>query len=147
LFTSRSHVGLHDCCVKHHTGDSFINILSSNFKYKSAFLGISSNTVWLLKKWQKNISAKAACKIMLKLTTGDNFINIFMLNFFHIKVLCAAFLQIQFGFKKWQNNISTKAACKIMLKLTTGDNFINILRSTFSYKSALRNIYINTVWL
>jgi hypothetical protein len=62
--------------------------------------------------WQKNISAKAACKMFMKLTTGVNFIYI-LCSTFGTKVFCQAFLYLLLGFVIfWQKNIGTKAACK-----------------------------------
>jgi len=50
------------------TGVNFINILHTNFSYSSALHSFSLITVWLCNFWQKNIGAKAAHKMLTKLT-------------------------------------------------------------------------------
>jgi len=49
-------------------------------------------TAWLCIFWQKEIVAKAAWKILAKLTKGVNIVNIFTNNFLEEIVFFAAFL-------------------------------------------------------
>jgi len=51
-------------------GVNFINILCVCFAYKSALHSFSLLKIWLCNFWQKNIGAKGACKMLMKLTTG-----------------------------------------------------------------------------
>jgi len=56
-------------------GVNFINILCSNFLYKSALRSFSLVKFWLCnflaqKYWRKNIGAKGSSKMLVKLTTG-----------------------------------------------------------------------------
>jgi len=74
-------------------GINFINILCSNFSYKSALNSFSLVTVWIL--WRKNIGAKAACKMLMKLTTGVNFTNL----------LCTAFIYPDPSAKKYSQAV------------------------------------------
>ena len=57
----------HKKLVKSITGVNFINILLVYFLNKSALRSFSLISVWL---WQKNIGAKAARKMLMKLTLG-----------------------------------------------------------------------------
>ena len=47
---------------------NFINILHANFSFKSASSGFSLVTIWIWIFWYKNIAAKGACKMLIKLT-------------------------------------------------------------------------------
>jgi len=58
---------------------NFINILCTPFSYEGAFHSFSLIIVWFCNFWWKNIGAKAACKMLMKLTTEVNFINILFL--------------------------------------------------------------------
>jgi len=62
--------------------------------------------LWLLNFLPKNISAKAAHKMLMKLTSGVNFTNILQANF------------LKFF---WIKNIGAKAAHKMLVKLTSGN--------------------------
>jgi len=66
---------------------NFINILFTNFLYKSASCSFSLVTIWLC-NWRKAAQStsvrKSICKMLMKLTLGLNFIN----------VLCTAFTLI-----------------------------------------------------
>jgi len=71
--------------------------------------------------WKKNIGAKAACKMLVKLTKGVNFINILSAHFSYkselssfslITVLLCDFLAKGY----WQKKIW----CKMLAKLTEG---------------------------
>jgi len=52
---------------------NFTNILLVPFLYKRALHSFSMITVWLYNFWQKNIGAKAARKMLMKLTIVVNF--------------------------------------------------------------------------
>ncbi len=56
--------------VKLTIGVNFINSLCVPFLYESVLLSFSLVTVWLCNFLRKNISAKAACKMLMKLTIG-----------------------------------------------------------------------------
>ncbi len=59
-------------------GVNFINILCVPFLYKSILHSFSLIAVWLcIFFWRKNISAKAACKMLMKLTTSGQFHQLF----------------------------------------------------------------------
>jgi len=51
------------------------------------FLSLFFNYNLALNFWQKNIGAKAALKMLMKLTTGVNFINILSMPFLYKSVL------------------------------------------------------------
>jgi len=99
------------------------------FKVFCSFSIIAISIIVLFGK--KNISAKVACKMLVKLTTGVNFINI----------LLATFAPIFFGNKIQGQNVTRenlrkallyeKFVRKMLMKLTTGVNFVNILRGDF----------------
>jgi len=85
--------------------------------------------------WQKNIGAKAAHKMLMKLTTGLNFTNIFQGVFFLTKALSGAFCT----YNMWlyflsKGHYGKKAALKILEKLTTGVNFTNIFKQPIHIK-------------
>ncbi len=52
-------------------GVNFTNILQAAFFYKSILCSFSLLAVWLCNFWQKNISAKAGCKMLMKLAKGS----------------------------------------------------------------------------
>jgi hypothetical protein len=56
-------------------GVNFTNILSAPFSYKSFLRSFYVLTYWACNFWQKNFGAKAAHKILVKLTPGGNFTN------------------------------------------------------------------------
>jgi len=56
--------------VARHQGVNFINIILKPFLCKSALQSFSLITVLLFNFWTKNIRAKAARKMLMKLTTG-----------------------------------------------------------------------------
>jgi len=54
----------------------FTNILQAAFLYKSVLCSFTVFTVCVCNFWQKEISTKAAHKMLVKLTKGVNFTNI-----------------------------------------------------------------------
>ena len=67
---------------------------------------------------QKNFSAKAARKMLVKLTTGVNFINILHKSFLY-KSKLSSFSLIRFGFAIFLfQNIGEKVKRKMLMKLT-----------------------------
>jgi hypothetical protein len=82
--------------------------------------------------WQKNISAKVACKMLVKLTTGLSISSTYCLQLLR---------QYFFGNKIQGQNVTRenlrkalfyeKFVRKMLMKLTTGVNFVNILRGDF----------------
>ena len=99
-------------------GVNFINILWAPFSFKSVLRKFSEFTIWVVISWQKKISAKAAGKMLVKLTAGVNFINILWAPFC-TKVLCADFTYLQFSFVFWAKGNWQKAAYKMLVKLIT----------------------------
>jgi len=75
------------------TGLNFTNILRAIFVERKSFAQLFSNYSF----WQKNIGAKAAHKMLMKLTTGLNFTNILGASFSYMNVF-VAFLYVQFVF-------------------------------------------------
>jgi hypothetical protein len=74
-------------------GVNFINVLRAPFSYKSILGSFSLVTVKFETFRRKITGAKAAHKMLMKLTTGVNLINISRAAFF-TKVFCTAFLQL-----------------------------------------------------
>ncbi len=68
----------------------------------------------------KNISLKAACKMLMKLTTKVNFTNIFWTVLLYESIFCSfSLLTVWLCRFFWWKKISLKAAHKILVKLTT----------------------------
>ncbi len=67
-------------------GVNFTIVLRVPFSCKRVFWNFSLLTVWLCNFLSKNLSAKAACKMLVQLTTGVNFSNIFGASFSYISV-------------------------------------------------------------
>jgi hypothetical protein len=110
--------------VKLTTGVNFTNIICAAFSYLDLRFVLF---------WRKNIGAKAACIMLVKLTPV-NFINI----------ICAAFAPPMFCAKKVQTlNLITKqfrkkhsykkAERKILVKLTPVPNSDNLYKATTIY--------------
>ncbi len=81
----------------------FINILRSHFLYESASLDMFQ----LCNFWRKNISAKCACKMLMKLTTAVNFIKDKQAHFSYERCFASIFY-IHVTRKSCQNDIYTK---------------------------------------
>jgi hypothetical protein len=56
-------------------GVNFTNILRAAFKYESFLRCLYVLTIWVYNFWQKDFGAKAAHKMLGKLTPGANVIN------------------------------------------------------------------------
>jgi len=79
------------------------------FQTKVFSTAFSLLTIWLYIFWQKNIGAKAAHKMFVKLITLVNFTNFFGAAFF----LQKCFLYLYFGIVTfWQKNIRAKRSVK-----------------------------------
>jgi hypothetical protein len=110
------------------TGVNFINILHTTFFYKNVLHSFSLVTVWLGIFWHKNISKKAAIKMLMndEIDPWCHFNTILLANFWNESALSSFFLVI----------IGTKnSRVKCGMKLTT--DFTNILRTAFSYENVL----------
>jgi len=86
------------------TGVNFINILHTTFSYKNVLHSFSLVTVWLGIFWHKNISTKAAIKMLMndEIDPWCHFNTIYK-QIFGTKVLCAAF----FGYN-WYKKFTRK---------------------------------------
>jgi len=94
-------------------GINFINILLNHFLFKVRSAAFFKLQFGFVNFWQKNICAKAAPKMLMKLTKGVNFINILHTIFLYESLFSSYILAL--------NGLSYKKhAHKTLMKLTTG---------------------------
>ena len=72
----------HKMLLKLIAGVNFANIFWASFSNKSVFPSFSVLTVWVCNFWHMEISAKAACKIFVKLTAVENFLDLLLFSIF-----------------------------------------------------------------
>ncbi len=111
-----------------------------NFTNISALRSFSLVTVWLDFFGPKNISAKAACKMLLKLIKGVNYTKILQVAFSRKYPKCSKRQSSHMCFFAHLGSACIKTASKTLMKLTLGFGFcqeplLSFLTPFFNHRS------------
>jgi len=105
--------------VKSTPGVNFTNILCEAVFARKSFCTAFLCSLFGFVIFQKEIEAKASCKMLVKWTTNVNLANE---QLFHMKMIYTAFPYKQFGFVIfWMKENQHKNCLKIWVKMTTRD--------------------------
>ncbi len=145
LLLSRHPSGRRDSRQLWHTGVNFIDHLHPTFLYKSALRSFSLVAVWLCNFKRKNIGAKAARKMLMKLTTSVNLANILWGAFLYCITFGSFSLITVWICIFWRKEIGPKAFLMYWWNWSHVSLSPTFYVQLFLYKRVLQNFSLLTV--